>query len=429
MSNDNTNDRILSRRRATVTPLRPRPRSSMRVAGSDAPEKREVSVGFIPLTDCATVAVAVAMGFDRKHGLILRPRREASWAAVRDKLASGAIDAAHSLYGLIYGVQLGIGGPRHDMAVLMTLNQNGQAITFAGHLRDVGVTDATTLSQYMDSRREELVFAHTFPTGTHAMWLYYWLAAHGIHPLRDVQTITVPPPQMVTQMRHAAIDGYSAGEPWNAQAVYERVGFTVATSQQVWPDHPEKVLATTHEFVRQYPNTARALVMTLLEASRYIDDPTHHETVARIVAARAYVNVDLALIAARLRGDYEDGRGRSWRDPHALRFHAGGSVNYPYLSDGMWFMSQHRRWGLLQQDPDYYAVARHVNQTGLYAEAAGAVGVPVPSTPLRSSTLIDGRVWDGSNPAEYARSFTIQSAPLAQHHRTPVPGCGKNVPS
>ncbi len=414
---------------ATVTPLRPRPRSSMRIAGSDAPEKREVSVGFIPLTDCATVAVAVAMGFDRKHGLVLKPRREASWAAVRDKLTSGAIDAAHSLYGLIYGVQLGIRVPRHDMAILMTLNRNGQAITLAEHLRDVGVTDATTLSQYLDSCRTELTFAHTFPTGTHAMWLYYWLAAHGIHPLRDVQTITVPPPQMVTQMRHAAIDGYSAGEPWNAQAMHEGVGFTAATSQQIWPDHPEKVLATTRDFVRCYPNTARALVMTLLEASRYADDPAHHEIVARIVSGRACVNVDLALVAGRLRGEYDDGRGHRWRDPHPLRFHDDGAVNYPYLSDGMWFMTQHRRWGLLRQDPDYFAVARQVNQIELYAEAAGAVGVPVPASPSRSSTLIDGRIWDGSNPAGYAAGFAIGATMPPERNHSQQLGAGKNVPS
>ena len=410
MNDESSGSAPPSRPRATVTPLRPRSRVGLRIGGSDAPERREVIVGFIPLTDCAPVAVASALGFDRKHGLIIRPKREGSWAAVRDKLMNGAIDAAHSLYGLVYDIQLGIGGPRHDMAVLMTLNQNGQAITLGNHLRDAGVTDATTLSRHLATRHGELAFAHTFPTGTHAMWLYYWLAAHGIDPLADAQTLTVPPPQMVTQLRLSDIDGYSAGEPWNAQAVHEGVGFTVATSQQVWPDHPEKVLATTTEFVRQYPNTARALVMALLEAARYIDNPAHHEMVAHVLAARGCVNTDTGLLLPRLRGEYKDGLGHGWNDGRAVRFHGGGSVNYPYLSDGMWFMTQHRRWGLLKQDPDYLAVARQVNRIDVYAQAATAVGVPLPSSPLRNSTLIDGQYWNGHDPAGYARGFPIMAA-------------------
>src|SRR6266849_2520156 len=189
-------------------------RNTAWAAGSDAPEKAEVKIGFIPLTDCASVVMASVKGFDKKHGITITPSKEASWAAVRDKLVNGELDASHVLYGLIYGVQMGIGGPKKDMAVLMNLNHNGQAITLSSQLKDKGATDGEKLKALIDREKREYTFAQTFPTGTHAMWLYYWLAANGIHPFNDVKAIVVPPPQMVANMRVGNMDGYCVGEPW-----------------------------------------------------------------------------------------------------------------------------------------------------------------------------------------------------------------------
>ncbi|MBL8507334.1 MAG: ABC transporter substrate-binding protein, partial [Chitinimonas sp.] len=235
------------------------------------PEKTEVRIGFIPLTDCASVVMAAVLGFDKKYGIKILPSKEASWAGVRDKLVNGELDAAHVLYGLIYGVQLGIGGPRKDMNVLMTLNNNGQAITLSNQLKDKGVKDGASLARLVKAEPREYTFAQTFPTGTHAMWLYYWLASQGIDPLKDVKTIVVPPPQMVANMRVGNMDGFCVGEPWNNRALADGIGYTAATTQDIWTDHPEKVLGTTADFVTQYPNTARALVMAVLDASRWID--------------------------------------------------------------------------------------------------------------------------------------------------------------
>jgi nitrate/nitrite transport system substrate-binding protein len=200
--------------------------SSVWAAGSDKPEKEEVKIGFIPLTDCASVVMASVLGIDKKYGVKIIPTKEASWAGVRDKLVNGEIDAAHVLYGLIYGVQLGIGGPKKDMNVLMTLNHNGQAITLSNQLKDKGVTDGTTLAKLVAKKEREYTFAQTFPTGTHAMWLYYWLAAQGINPFKDVKTIVVPPPQMVANMRVGNMDGFCVGEPWNNRAIVDNIGFT-----------------------------------------------------------------------------------------------------------------------------------------------------------------------------------------------------------
>src|SRR3989442_11992721 len=200
-------------------------------AGSDAPEKKEVKVGFIPLTDCASVVMAAVNEFDKKYGIKIIPSKEASWAAVRDKLVNGELDAAHVLYGLIYGVQMGLGGPKKDVNILMNLNHNGQAFRLSRKLYDKGVTDGPSLKKLMNREKGEYSFAQTFPTGTHAMWIYYWLAAHGIHPIEDVKTIVVPPPQMVANMRVGDMDGFCVGEPWNYRAIMDRIGFTANPTQ------------------------------------------------------------------------------------------------------------------------------------------------------------------------------------------------------
>ena len=222
-------------------------------AGTDAPEKTEVKIGFIPLTDCASVVMASALGLDKKHGVTITLSKEASWAGVRDKLMNGELDFAHVLYGLVYGVHLGIGGPRKDMAVLMGLNQNGQAITLSNKLLQAGARDGESLARLMASDKREYTFAQTFPTGTHAMWLYYWLAAHGIDPMRDAKAITVPPPQMVANMRVGNMDGFCVGEPWGARAIMDKIGFTAITTQGIWADHPERCWAPAPSSWRAIP--------------------------------------------------------------------------------------------------------------------------------------------------------------------------------
>lgn len=381
------------------------------VAGSDAPEKSSLNLGFLPLTDAASLIVAATQGFAQPFGLTLNLHRQNSWSGLRDKLIGGELDAAHGLYGLIYAVHLGIGGSRAvDMAVLMGLAQNGQSINLSTPLKAAGVTDPEALRNSVRQSGARLTLAHTFPTGTHALWLYYWLAANGIHPLQDVRTLVLPPSQMVAYLQTGRIDGFCAGEPWGAQAIAEGIGFTLATSQSIWPDHPEKVLGCTRAFVEQYPNTARALVMAVLEASRFIDQSQENRrSTAQLIAGSEYVNAPLAAIESRFLGSYQDGLGNAWNDQHPLRFFADGAANMPYLSDGLWFMTQLRRWGLLRQDPDYQLVASQVQQIELYRQAAEALGITVPESPMRSATLMDGKTWDGSDPAAYARSFPLHA--------------------
>ncbi|NBA96861.1 CmpA/NrtA family ABC transporter substrate-binding protein [Pseudomonas sp. R5(2019)] len=381
------------------------------VNGSDAPEKRSLNIGFMALSDCASVVVAATQGFAQPYGLTLNLKRQNSWATLRDKLVSGELDAAHSLYGMIYAVHLGIGGtPANDMAVLMGLNQNAQSINLSPALQRLGVVDPEALGRHVHQSKTKLTFAQTFPTGTHAMWLNYWLASQGIHPLYDVDSVVVPPAQMVAHLQAGRIDGFCVGEPWAASAVRQGLGFTLATSQSIWPDHPEKVLGCTQAFVDQHPNAARALVMAILEASRFIEQsPENLRGTAQLLSGHDYLDTSISDIEPRLLGEYDDGLDHRWQDAHGLRFHNKGTVNQPYLCDGMWFMTQFRRWGLLRDDPDYLSVARQVQQWSLYSEAARALGIACAEQPMRSSRLIDGKVWDGSDPAGYARSFKLHA--------------------
>ena len=390
--------------------ISPTLRSVVYAGGSDAPEKSEVKIGFIPLTDCASVVMAAELGFDKKYGVKIIPSKEASWAGVRDKLVSGELDFAHVLYGLIYGVHLGTAGPKKDMAVLMSINQNGQAISLSRKLADKGAVDGPGLAKLMANEKREYTFAGTFPTGTHAMWMHYWLAAFGINPITGAKLITVPPPQMVANMRVGAMDGFCVGEPWNHRAIMDGVGITANTTQDIWKDHPEKVLGTTADFVKKNPNTTRAVMMAVLEASRWIDASLQNKMkMAETVAQKSYINTSVDAINQRILGRYQNGLGKTWDDPNHMKFFNDGAVNFPYLSDGMWFLTQHKRWGLLKEHPDYLAVAKQINQVELYKQVASAMKINLPKEVMRSSKLIDGVVWDGKDPKKYADGFRIHA--------------------
>ncbi|MDQ7988379.1 MAG: CmpA/NrtA family ABC transporter substrate-binding protein [Candidatus Dactylopiibacterium sp.] len=374
---------------------------SARVEGSDRPELEEVRVGYIPLTDCASLIMAAELGFDRRYGLRIVPERQASWAAVRDRLVAGELHASQALYGQVYGIHTGLGGVQEAMNILIALSRNGQAITLSRTLLAHGVRDGESLARHLAQATQRATFAQTFPTGTHAMWLYYWLAAHGIDPMHDIHRIVVPPPDMSINLRRGNMDGFCAGEPWNQHAILEGVGFTVATSQQIWPDHPEKVLATTARFTREYPATARALICAVLEAARWLDaSPANRVRAAGLIAAPHHLDIAPATIQGRMLGEYEDGLGRQWQDAHPMQFFADGEASFPWLSDGMWFLAQHQRWGMLGR-VEHEQIARSIHRTDLYAEAARALGVSLPARPLRSSVLMDGEVWDGSRPDRY----------------------------
>lgn len=202
-------------------------------AGSDRPEKTALRIGFMPLADCAPLVMASVLGFDEKYGIKFVLEKQHSWSRMRDRLTSGELDAAHALTGLLYGLQMGIGSPARDMAVLMNLNQNGQSIVLSRAIAAAGVKDGDGLAALMREQPRRYTFGHTFPTGNHAMWLCYWLAAAGIDPGEQTRLVTVPPGQMAANLEAGHMDGFCAGEPWSRRAVMEASGVLAATSGEI----------------------------------------------------------------------------------------------------------------------------------------------------------------------------------------------------
>jgi nitrate/nitrite transport system substrate-binding protein len=386
-------------------------RGRMGRKGSDKPEKEEVKIGFIPLTDCASVVMASVLGIDKKYGVKIVPSKEASWAGVRDKLVNGELDFAHVLYGLVYGVHVGAGGPKKDMAVLMTLNNNGQAITLSKKLADKGAVDGAVAGQADgQGKRPNTPSPRLSPPARTRCGCTTGWRGNGINPVKDAKVITVPPPQMVANMRVGNMDGYCVGEPWGQRAIMDGIGITAITTQDIWKDHPEKVLGTTGRLRQEVPQH-RTRRDRRHPGSRQVDrrQPANKNKMAETIADKSYVNTSVDAINQRILGRYTNGMGKTWDDPNYMKFYNDGAVNFPYLSDGMWFLTQHKRWGLLKEHPDYLAVAKQINRVDIYKQAAAAMKVSVPKDPMRTSKLIDGTVWDGKNPKQYADSFKVRA--------------------
>jgi len=336
------------------------------------PERSHVRIGYLPLTDCAPLITAVMMNFGARHGLTLELCKQSSWAAIRDKLLSGELDAAQTLYGLVYGVQLGLGGPQSDMAILMTLNRNGQAITVSNHIADA-LSQNHSLKSVLAGLGRKPVFAQTFPTGTHAMWLNYWLARQEVHPLTDIESVVIPPPLMPEALAQGELDGFCAGEPWHAVAKSKNCGRIIVSSSQIWPNHPEKALACRHEFAALYPHTAQALIRTLLEACQWLENPTNRTAASIWLARPEFINIPQELIASNLLSHSVSAAATSGVLP--VRFFDERGMNYPLASDGLWFLEQFYRWGLLAATENWEKIVDKVCQTEHYAQAARSLGL------------------------------------------------------
>lgn len=335
---------------------------------------RPLDVGFMPLLDAAPLHVAVRLGLDRRHGLQLRLHRQTSWAGLRDRLLSGELDAAHAMEALVLAVQTGIGGPRADLAILLGLNRNGQAITLSPPLAHA-LAAGRTLAEALRTLPRRAVFAQTFPTGTHALWLYDWLAAQGVDPMRDIDAVTLPPPQMPQALAAGELDGFCAGEPWGEQAEAIGAGRRVLRSGQAWPGHPEKVLACRRDFVALQPELAEALTAAVLEACRWLDaDPDNRGQAALWLAEPEAIGLPAARLAAALLPN------AGVAPAQALQFHADGAANVPRLAHGRWFLEQFRRWRWLPPvaETEGDAWLADVYRIDSYRQVAAAVGVDVP---------------------------------------------------
>jgi nitrate/nitrite transport system substrate-binding protein len=377
---------------------------------SDAPETPNVRFGIIALTDNASIVMAHELGYFKKFGIDSVISKEASWAVIRDKLSLGENQATHMLTGMPLASTMGLlGSPVRPMVIPWMLNRNGQAITLANTFKGSVKTpaDMKPLADKAKASGTPLTFAMTFPPGTHAMWIRYWLASGGIHPDKDVTLITIPPPQMVANMKVGKMDGFCVGEPWNLRAIADNIGYTVTTTQKMWPDHPEKVCAFTEEFANKNPKTVIAILKALHVSSQYIDKMENRPNVAEVISRPTYINCPKEIILDRLQGKYDYGDGRKEQDANYMVF-SQRSCNFPSRTYGYWWLSQFRRWGMVKGAPDYKQVSEKVFRPDLYLAAMKELGVKVTVADLAPAKLADG-VFDPKDADKYAKSFAIHS--------------------
>ncbi len=379
----------------------------------DSPEVSRLRCGIIALTDCSPFAVAAEKGFFKKQGLDVTVAKGANWAAIRDALSSGDNQFTHMLLGMPIASTMGLlGSPKKPMVIPWLVNRNGQAITLKSEWIGKVKDDPSALKPFVDKAKklgEPLTFAMTFPPGTHAMWMRYYLAAGGINPDKDVSLITIPPPQMVANMRIGKMDGFCVGEPWNARAIVDKVGFTSITTQQLWKDHPEKVCAFTAEFAEKNPRTVKAVLKALHEASVWLDVMENRPEQCDIVSKPNYINCDKQIILGRLQGKLDYGDGRAVEDPNPMHF-SRRNCNYPQPSYAKWWLSQFRRWGMAGPATDYEGIANKVMRPDLYESAMKEIGYSHGGKDETPWTMMDGVTFDPKGDIEkYARGFPVHS--------------------
>jgi nitrate/nitrite transport system substrate-binding protein len=382
------------------------------VYAADGPETPKVRIGIIALTDCSSIVMAHELGLFKKHGIESTISKEASWAVIRDRLTLGENQATHMLLGMPYAATMGLlGSPVKPMVIPMYLNRNGQAITLTKALLDKGVKtpqQLKPLAMEAKAKGTPMTFAMTYPPGTHAMWTRYWLGAGGINPDRDVTLITIPPAQMVANMKVGKMDGYCVGEPWGARAIADGIGFTAITTQQIWKDHPEKVLAFTEEFATKNPKTVKAVMRAVLEASQWNDKLENRPRMAEVVGQPQYVNAPKEIILGRMLGDYDYGDGRKEKDKFYMTFF-DRHTNFPLKSHGLWWLSQFRRWGMVKETPDYKGLVDRVHRPDVFRDVAKEMGVETPREDVKKETLFDGITFDPADPEKYAKSFAVHT--------------------
>ena len=381
---------------------------------SDAPETSPMNFGMIALTDCSPIVVAHEKGLFKKHGIASTVTMGANCAAIRDSLSTGSIQATHMLVGMPIASTMGLAGsPKKPMIIPWLLNRNGQAITLKSEWKGKVGADPKAIKPLVEQAKklgEPLSFAMTFPPGTHAMWMRYYLAAGGINPDKDISLIVVPPAQMVANMRIGKMDGFCVGEPWNARSIADGIGYTSVTTQDIWQDHPEKVCAFTADFADKNPRTVKAVLKALHEASVWLDDMNNRPEQCDIVSRPTYINCDAKTILGRLQGHYDYGDGRKKEDEFYMHF-SKRNCNYPQPKFCKWFLTQYRRWGLVSGAPDYDGIAKKVMRPDIYEEAMKEIGYQHGGQDESGWTMFDGVAFDPKGDLEaYARGFAVNNA-------------------
>jgi nitrate/nitrite transport system substrate-binding protein len=355
-------------------------------------EKPNLKVGFIPITCATPIIMSQPMGFFGRAGLNVDVVKTAGWAVIRDKTLNKEYDAAHMLSPMPLAITLGVGSRPIPYTMPAVENINGQAITLAVKHKDK--RDPKSWKGFK--------FAVPFDYSMHNYLLRYYVAEHGLDPDRDIQIRAVPPPEMVANLRADNIDGFLAPDPVNQRAVYDGVGFIHTLTKDIWDGHPCCAFAASREFVTQYPNTYRALLKAIMEATAFATRPENRKQIAAAIAPANYLNQPVTVVEQVLTGTFADGLGNVKKVPDRIDFDP-----FPWHSFAVWILTQMKRWGQLKGDVDYAKVAREVFLATDAARLMKEAGLKPPAT-TGKKIVVMGREFDSSKPEAYIASFAIK---------------------
>jgi bicarbonate transport system ATP-binding protein len=388
-------------------------------------EKINLEIGFVPLTACAPLVIAKEKGFFTKHGLDeVNLVRETSWRGIVDGIAGGYLDAAQMPAGM--PTWLTVGGNQNEplpVVSALTMTRNGNGVTLAKKFYDMGVHDGHHLKEMLlKSSDENHTFGMVHPSSMHNILLRYWLAAEGIDPDQDVHLQTIPPAQMVADLKAGTIDGYCVGEPWNLRAAMEGVGFTVATDLEVWNGHPGKVLGVREDWAIAYPNTHIALVKALLEACQYCSDSANQEEIRTILANKKYLSTNIDYIQLGDPNSYSCNLEKSVEYAHHQFY--GDGMNRPSRTEHLWMMTQMARWGDIPFPRNWVEILERVCRVSVFSTACRELGLSDLKYRREAIKLFDGIPFDSEDPINYLNHLDIKRnitmAEIALNTRTLV---------
>ena len=357
-------------------------------------EKKDLTVGFIPITCATPIIMAEPMGFYKKHGLNAKVRRAAGWAMVRDWAINKDVDAAHMLSPMPLSITLGAGSKQVPYLMPAVENINGQAITL--HNKHKGVRSARDMKGFR--------FCVPFRYSMHNYLLRYYLAEGGVHPDKDVQIRVVPPPEMVANLKAGNVDGYLAPDPFNQRAVYENAGYIYMLSKEIWDGHPCCAFAISKEFATTYPNTFQALFKSIVDATHFASKPENRKAIAKAIAPKNYLNQPVIVLEQVLTGRFADGLGKIRNVPDRIDFDP-----FPWHSMAVWILTQMKRWKHVESDFDYRKVAEQVYLASECDRISKEQGYDTHGSTYAKHTLMNGKVFDPARPDEYLASFGINN--------------------
>ena len=412
-------------------------------------EKPNLTVGYVPVNDCAPFAIAWQKGFFRKYGLNVKLNREASWATSRDGIIFGRLDASPVVSGAVTNARIGAEGARHaPLCAAMTIHRHGNAMTMNKAMWDSGLRPwqeyngnleafGKDFRKFFDAQpTEKKVWAVVLSSAIYEYFIRYLSAAAGVDPLKEFRVIIVPPPQMVTNVRIGAMQGYMVAEPWNTRAIKgnEGIGFTFAQGKEIWLGHPDRLLGVMEDFIVKYPKTYRSLVKAMIEACQYCSKPENRDEVAKLITERSFTGARPRKPGAPIDkftrpgivGEYDYGgfdnkkRVVNSEDttiffdiPKNIPQEPGEHSTFLWQSSSIWMMTQAARWGQIKEIPiNADELAKQGWRTDLYREIATEMGIECPKENFkveRPEVFIDKKGFDPSDPIGYLKSFEIRA--------------------